>query len=228
MRNVLLQQFQAFQTQLGSPYTYAPSGGGHVSGRESRKRQGPQQDSDAEFKSRLEVARKQAFEIFISIDGEAKALDTTSSRKERQSRRKRFYVSIFILRAEQTLLYRWPQTCHGFWAPPGGPDDLPEPSASSDTSTITLRNSGKASSQSTLMSRTSQSPRGRRLSSSRCCKSWMAGSGRPPGGGTSCGPRLSVQPSVSSREQVAGAHGSCRDSERKHAFQHRHVRDADA
>ena len=61
-------------------------------------------------------------------------------------------------------------------------------------------------------------PRGRRLSSSRCCKLWMAGSGRPPGGGTSCGPRLSVQPSVSSREQVAGAHGSCRD----------YVRDADA
>ena len=31
------------------------------------------------------------FNIFISIDGEAKSLDTTSSRKERQSRRKRFY-----------------------------------------------------------------------------------------------------------------------------------------
>ena len=45
-------------------------------------------------------------------------------------------------------------------------------------------------------------PRGRRLSNSRCCKSWRAGSGPSPGGGSSCGPRHSVQRSVSSQEQV--------------------------
>ena len=36
--------------------------------------------------------------IFISIDEEAKSLDTTSSRKERQSRRKRFH-DFFVPRA---------------------------------------------------------------------------------------------------------------------------------
>ena len=52
------------------------------------------------------------------------------------------------------------------------------------------------------MWRNGRPPRGRRLLSSRCCKSWRAGSGPPPGGGSSCGPRLSVQRSVSSQEQV--------------------------
>ena len=60
------------------------------------KRQDPQQNSDAEFKLRLEVAGQQAFDIFISVDEEAKALDTTSSRKERQSRRKRYHVFLFF------------------------------------------------------------------------------------------------------------------------------------
>ena len=63
VRNVLLQQFQAFQ-----------------------------RDSDAESKSRLEAAGKQAFNIFISVDGEAKALDTTSSRKDIQRSRKRHHA----------------------------------------------------------------------------------------------------------------------------------------
>ena len=48
----------------------------------------------AALKSRLKVARKQAFGIFISIDGEAKALDTTSSRKYKQRSRKRHHASI--------------------------------------------------------------------------------------------------------------------------------------
>ena len=34
-------------------------------------------------------------DIFISIDGEAKALDTTSFREERQIHRKRFYIFSF-------------------------------------------------------------------------------------------------------------------------------------
>ena len=37
VRNVLLQQFQAFQTQLEHQTSCAPSGGGHVSGREAGK-----------------------------------------------------------------------------------------------------------------------------------------------------------------------------------------------
>ena len=53
---------------------------------------GPKLDS-AEFKSRLEVARKQAFDIFNSIEGEAQALDTIFSREERQRRRKRCHAS---------------------------------------------------------------------------------------------------------------------------------------
>ena len=53
---------------------------------------GPKADS-AEFKSRLEVARKQAFDIFNSIEGEAQALDTIFSREERQRRRKRCHAS---------------------------------------------------------------------------------------------------------------------------------------
>ena len=54
---------------------------------------GPKADSDVVSESRLEFARKQAFENFISIDGEAKVLDTTSSREERQRRRKRYHAS---------------------------------------------------------------------------------------------------------------------------------------
>ena len=40
------------------------------------------------------------------------------------------------------------------------------------------------------------------MSSSRCCKSWRAGCGPPPGGGSSCGPRLSVQPCGGSQGHV--------------------------
>ena len=103
--------------------------------------------------------------------------------------------------------------------PPGDGSSLEDPTFSLSPQQAATRQPSRCEIQARL-------PRGRRLSSSRCCKSWMAGSRRPPGGATSCGPRLSVEPSVSSREQVAGAHGSC--SERKQAFQHRHVRDADA
>ena len=76
------------------------------------------------------MARKQAFDIFISIDGEAKALDTTSSREERQSR-KRFYVFFFhSTGGTDTVVHRWPQTCHGFWATPGDGSSLEDPTIS--------------------------------------------------------------------------------------------------
>ena len=53
----------------------------------------PKADSDVVSQSRLELARKQAFENFISIDGEAQVLDTIFSREERQRRRKRYHAS---------------------------------------------------------------------------------------------------------------------------------------
>ena len=143
-------------------------------------------------------------------------MDTTYSREERQSRKKRFYVFFSILWAEHTLLC----TDGTRRAMEFGPH-LEEPTFSLSPQQAATRQPSRCEIQ-------ARPPRGRRLSSSRCCKSWMAGSRRPPGGGTSCGPRLPVQQSVSSREQAAGAHGSCRDSERKQAFQHRRVRDADA
>ena len=66
--NVPPQLFQAFQTQLGSPNILCSKWSGPCEWKRSRKSQGPKRDSDAEFKSRLEVARKQAFDIFISVD----------------------------------------------------------------------------------------------------------------------------------------------------------------
>ena len=54
---------------------------------------GPKADSDVVSESRLELARKQAFENFISIDGQAQVLDTIFSREERQRRRKRYHAS---------------------------------------------------------------------------------------------------------------------------------------
>ena len=45
------------------------------------------------------------FNMFISIDEEAKSLDTTSSRKERQSRRKRYLVFCFSFCGQQSTAF---------------------------------------------------------------------------------------------------------------------------
>ena len=44
------------------------------SARETTEQLGPKADSDVVSESRLELARKQAFENFISIDGQAQVL----------------------------------------------------------------------------------------------------------------------------------------------------------
>ena len=95
VRNVLLQQFQAFQTQLEHQTSDAPSGGGHVSGREAGKGRAhsgtvtPSSNQDWRW-----FVSRPLIDIFISIDEEAKSLDTTSS--ERNDRAAANVTSFFF------------------------------------------------------------------------------------------------------------------------------------
>ena len=148
--NALLQLFQAFQTQLALHTSSALGRRGRGSARETTRSWGP--------KRRVTPSSNQDWRWL-----ESRPLTSSFPLTERQRHwtrpppgrndRAESVSNIFFhsMGGTHTVVHRWHQTCHGFWAPPGGPDVLPEPSASSDTSTITLRNAGKASTRQTVV-----------------------------------------------------------------------------